>query len=326
MRLRPRVSCFNQRLRAGCAGRAAPRRWALVVFTLTACALACGGSGALANPGPMGIVFTYVHAGGGDFCGVLPVSTCQQIVQVTDATGVLDFDMILPCWWIGEWVCDATSIVFTVKWPAAWQFVDASVCGSGASVVQVDNSATFSIGNLDGAPASGSLIGLGRLVLNATSEGSTWFSQLYCPSIDLDWVGGRISGCGNCMRARCDDWEPTRPALPSPVLELAADDSGMASGQFHVDSAGSEGYHLAYTFTTTAPWITLTPVSVGQSYYPEYDVTVTANAQALEPGAHEAWVEVHARWCYECEKVVFIVPNPPAAIPETWGSLKTKFR
>jgi hypothetical protein len=299
--------------------------WAVL---LAACALASIGSAALANPSPSGIVYTHIHAGGGDFCSALPVSTCQEIVQVTDATGVLNFDMILPCWWLGEWLCEGSSIVFTVKWPAAWQFVDASVCGSGASVVQVDNGATFSIGSMDGAPASGLLVGLGRLVLNVTSEGSTWFTHISSPDFSCDWVGGRISGCGNCMRSRCGDWEPMRPVLPAPVLELAAGDSGRAVGQFHVDSAGFEDGDLEYTFSASEPWITLAPVSVGQSYYPEYDVTVTADALALAPGVHEAWIEVHAPYCYECEWIIVTVPetDPPAADEETWGSLKTRFR
>jgi hypothetical protein len=312
--------------------RAAPRRRRVAALMLAACTLACVGIAALANPGPSGLVFTHIHAGEGGFCSALPVSTCEDLVQVSDATGILCFDMILPWWWDDfEWLYGAvTNLEFTVQWPAEWQFVQASACGSGAvGVIHRGNGATFWIENLEGAPVNGQLLGLGRLVLNVTSEGSTSCPDWPYPE-GIAWVGGRISECGNCMEAICTDWEPIRPALPSPVLELAAGDSGMASGQFHVDCEGMEGggSPTAFAFDTTEPWITLQAVSVGSSYHPEYDVTVTANAQALSPGVHEAWVEVQVPYCYECERIVFTVPetDPPATIPETWGSLKSKFR
>jgi hypothetical protein len=309
----------------------APRGRRTAALMLAACALACIGSGARANPAPTAIVYTHIHGGQSVFCNTLPVSACEEIVQVVDATGVLNFDMILA--WGGDldflyaW---ATNLEFTVRWPEEWQFVDASACGSGAlGVVHEGNGATFIIESLEGAPVNGQVLGLGRLVLNVTSEGST-----SCPDwpghAGTVWIGGRISECGDCMEAICGvDWEPVRPALPSPLLELAAGDSGMAVEQFHVDSDGLEhGTPISYAFSATVPWITLETALSGDPTYPDYDVTVTADARTLEPGVHEAWIEVQSETCYECEKIVFTVPetDPPAADPETWGSMKTKFR
>jgi hypothetical protein len=311
--------------------RMALRGQRTATLMLAAYTLVCVGSAALANPGPMGIVYTHIHAGGGDFCSALPVSTCEEFVQVTDATGILNFDMILPCWWDDfEWLYGAvTNLEFTIQWPAEWQFVDASACGSGAvSVVHEGNGARFSIENLEGAPVNGQLLGLGRVVLNVTSEGSTSCPDWPHPE-SISWVEGRISGCGNCVHGVCGDYSPVRPALPSPVLDLTADSSGTASGVFRVESDGSEhGNPLEYTFSSTAPWITIEPISIDDPDYPRYDVTVTADDGTLEPGVHETWIEVQSATCYECERIIFTVPetDPPAADEETWGSLKTRFR
>lgn len=311
------------------AGRAASRKRWMATTLVAACALACAGNSVQANPGPFGVVYTHIHAGGGDFCSALQVATCQEFVQVTDANGIHNFDMILPCWWDDfEWLYEAvTNLEFTIQWPAEWQFVDASACGSGAvSVVHEGNGARFSIENLEGAPVNGQLLGLGRVVLNVTSEGSTSCPDWPHPE-SISWVEGRISGCGNCVHGVCDDWDPVRPVLPWPVLELTADRGGRASRLFFVDSDGSEHGPNEFTFSTTAPWITLKTTSIGGPYSPEYDVTVSADAQTLEPGVHEAWVEVQSATCYECEKIVFNVPEQyTPAVPQTWGSLKTRFR
>jgi hypothetical protein len=306
------------------------RKRGMAALLVAACALACIGSVARANPAPTAIVYTHIHGGLSDFCNTLPVPACEEIVQVVDATGILNFDMILP-WphefeWLYGW---ATNLEFTVQWPAEWQFVDASACGSGVTdVVHEGNSATFSIENLEGAPVNGDVLGIGRLVLNVTSEGATSCPDWPWP-MGIDWIGGRISACGNCLAADCAHWEPIRPVLPSPLLELAADCGGTASGQFHVGSSGLEhgSPPNEYAFSTSVPWITLDLVSIGTPWFPEYDVTVTADAQTLEPGVYETWVEVQGQYCYECERIVFTVPEHPSpAVPDSWGSLKTKFR
>jgi hypothetical protein len=309
-----------------------PRRRGMAALVVAACAVVCVGSAALANPMPNYLAYTHIQTEVGDFCGALPVTACEDVVQVTDATGVLSFSVILRWWDDIRWLyVPETDAEFTIQWPAEWQFVDASACGSGAvSVVHDGNQATFSIEHLESAPMSGQRVGLCRLVLDVTSEGSISSPDWHAPE-GTYLIGGRISECGTCVEAICGHWQPVRPVLPSPLLELAADDGGMASGQFHVNSDGYEdGAPVEYTFITSAPWIALEPVSVGNPEFPEpeYDVTVTADVEALEPGVHKAWIEVHGPCCYECQRIVFTVPetDPPAVVPESWGSLKTKFR
>ena len=87
-------------------------------------------------------------------------------------------------------------------------------------------------------------------------------------------------------------------------------------------------YGIGYfSFSTTAPWLSLVAVHVGEPNRPEYDVTVTAEAGALEPGVHEGWIEVESPWCYECEKILFTAqPAPPAVQVGNWGRLKSRFR
>jgi hypothetical protein len=331
MQVRRTVIGSRRRGQTTGACRATLRRGRIGVLTLTACAFACIGSTVLANPVPNHVAYTHIHPGTGDFCSALPVTTCEEIVQVTDATGVLSFDVILRWWDALEWLYwPETDAMFTIQWPAEWQFVDASACGSGAvSVVHEGNRATFSIEHLESAPMSGELVGLCRLVLDVTSEGSISGPDWYTPE-GTYLNGGRISTCGDCVYAICDGLSPVHPALPSPVLELAADSSGTASGQFHVSSDGPEDSgDIEYTFSTTAPWITLEADLLGDpGGWPEYDVTVTADAQTLGPGVHETWIEVRSATCYECQRIVFTVPetDPPAADEETWGSLKARFR
>jgi hypothetical protein len=288
---------------------------------------------ASANPVPFGFVLVHVHDDTGDPCSAVPVSSCAEIVQTTDRTGTLAFDFLVEPYYadLPTLYSMSHNFQFTITWPADWQFASGSACGSGGvGVVQHDSQATFSIGDLHGAPliddGSESLVELGRLVLNVTSEGRVrrlsdnwWFGPA--------WSEGRAGiVCGNCVPDYCTIYEAYRPVFEPPLLELTAGADGMATGNFYVNSDGYNGASQ-YDFECSAPWISLDVVPTGQGE-PEYDVTVHADGHGLGVGVHEASIEVRAPYCQECERVLFTVNDsiPSPARPESWGSLKSRFR
>ncbi len=308
----------------------APRMRALAVVLLAVCLPAVVQGPSRANPVPEGLVLTHIHDVQGDLCATPPIGSCADVVQVTDRTGILAFDFILLDFTDNFMYLYATSDVqFTVQWSHDWQYVAAEVCGSGViSVVHDGTHATFSIEDPHGVPVNGNFATLGRLVLNVTSEGQTWFTQME-NELYAEWIEGRAGVvCGNCMTTYCDSYGDLYPILSPRSLELSADSLGVAAGTFHVDTGGIGGEFDGYTFSASEPWITLAAISLGQPHWPEYDVMVHAHAAGLALGTHEAWIEVHTPYCLECEHVFFTVSDTidTATGTTTWGSVKNQFR
>jgi hypothetical protein len=284
-----------------------------------------------ANLVPTGLGLIHVHApSGGEPCDSFPIDSCDEMVQVSDLTGTLAFDVIIWSWgWyedIVEWLIESYSGQrLTFEWPSDWQFISGEVCGSGDNrVSQVGNQATFSIAAMPGAPRSGSMFLVGRIVLNATSEGSlrciddTWNQ--------VEWAAGRAGvECGTCIAHACERYRITRPVLDQRFLELTADESGAATGEFHVGSAGHD-YEGGFVIEAADPWLVLDIAETGTRWSPAYDVTFHADASGLAVGTHDAWIEVIGPACYECVRVLFTVPTPVPAQRLTWGAIKARFR
>jgi hypothetical protein len=304
----------------------APRSWTVAVLLSAACSFAFAATSALANPIPYAFVYVDIRDPEGDFCtAYMPVS-CDELVQTTDRTGMLEFDIVYcsPYGWGLDQFYESSDIVFTMAWSQDWQFVEAQACGSGiVGVAQEGNHATFSIQDPHGVPASEEFAGLGRVILNVTGEGSAWFSQEW-HDFFADWAEGRAGvSCGTCVRLWCDHYGYDTPELTPRLLELTADATGAATGSFHVDPTGYFGPDTL-SFHADVPWISLDLIHL-QENSPRYDVTVHADAAGLSPGVHEATIEVSAQYCYECERVILTVLNTPVR-PTSWGSLKRLFR
>jgi hypothetical protein len=284
-------------------------------------------------------VFTHVHAVEGDLCAGLPVTTCEQITPITSSTGTLAFDFILY-WRFGTQALYAenSNLTFVIEWSSDWGYVDAQVCGSGDTGMVLShqgNRATFWIQDLHGAPMSGDLVGLARLVLSVPVEGSLRCIQQTGFGEYPDWPGARAGvECGTCLYYDCTGY-PIIPLIQPRLTELTADETGHASGQFHVDFTGFDEYPYVgeFEFTVTEPWLAVTTTYLGYDpCCPIYDAVAHADAKDLAPGVYEGWIEVHALECYECEKVVLTVPAPASipdageSAPETWGHVKSLFR
>jgi hypothetical protein len=298
------------------------------LLLMAAAVLALGAGPARANPHPNGgFVLVNIHDPGGDFCTSPLPASCDEFVQTTDRTGTLAFDIILysPYYEGFNYLYASSDIVFTIAWPSDWQFVDAQACGSGAvGVAQEGNHATFTIQDPHGIPVSEEFAGLGRVILNVTSEGSAWFSQEWYDFL-ADWAEGRAGvSCGTCVRLWCDHYGYDTPELTPRLLELTADGTGGDTGSFHVDATGYDIGPDTLSFHADVPWISLDLIHL-QENAPVYDVTVHADATGLPPGVHEGTIEVSAQYCYECERVTLTVLDTPVR-PTSWGSLKTLFR
>jgi len=294
------------------------RLTALAVTAILSCA-----STTSANPIPNFLFHVHIHGDDGSLCDSLPIVYCEQIVETTPDLGVLAFDFIA----VGyvEDLYD-TPMQFTITWPAAWGFVRGEACGSGASVVQQGNRAIFSIQNLNTAPEEwGLLLGMGRLVLNATTPGIV--RRTAGPFYDWWSEGQAGTECDDCGADNCDDYFPEHPIQIPSTLELEADFHGQAIGHLYVDHYLFGQGELE--FVPQVPWLSIEAAAPGTSCCPAYDVTVLADASTLAAGVHQGDImTIFDVWgLYANTTVLFTVRNAPEPVEqETWGVVKRRFR
>jgi hypothetical protein len=284
------------------------------------------------NPIPGRVLFTHVQPVGTSFCAGLPISSCAQIQQRTAAMGELEFDLFL---WQQEsdpyLPCD--SLLITVRWPASWFFVSDDVCGASSSTfTHGSGGGVLRVPSLEGSPPS-LRRGLLRVVLDVASPG--WFEVLDVAGCHPYTTSVRAGlECGNCAwpcsRGSFGLYGPYFPEPDPAELELRAEAGQVATGHIDFRFEG-EWPGETYEVVESEPWLTLDaqlepPQYPGRGY--KYSVAVSADAGSLAPGTREGWVEARRDLCSECAHVVFTVTNytPPAAQPETWGSLKNRFR
>jgi hypothetical protein len=284
------------------------------------------------NPAPMKLLMVHVQPAGGEFCHGMPIQSCDQIVYDTPLTGTLDFDLILH-WtaWDDPPDCDGLSV--TVRWPDDWGFASVEVCGNhGGSFEPLDHGGIVRLPTLQGVPLGTNQCGIARITLDAVSAGRFEITEGSYDSGCMEGSCGASVGrvCGTCLSVDpCTHHGREMPQMDPEEIELqaAAGDSTIGSIVFH---SNCDCYVPDISVTTDEPWMNLDVVMTHEieDYGPKSAITVTAHAEGLAPGVHEGWIEGRRPDCSTCARVLFTVieEDPPAAQPETWGSLKNRFR
>jgi len=285
-----------------------------------------GGNTARANPGTENYVLTHVQPIGDTLCGWMPFWYCTGLRQSTPLLGPLEFDLITNSPYA---FCAPGGVALGVDWPADWVFLSADVCGPGpTSFEPAEHGGIVRLPDFGGLAWSQGGLGVAKIVLDVTSPG--WFEVAGVS--DCEWIvlpGARAgSNCGDCVVIdACTHQDLGRPAADPDTLELQAGAGSPASGLFEARNVRTND-NGSLSFVASENWMALDVQTIGDPGSTSYRVTVNTSPGLLGPAVYEGSVEVHAPSCYERVRVILTVTddNPPAAIPETWGSVKSRFR
>jgi hypothetical protein len=299
-----------------------------------------------ANPLPSNAIFTHVQTPSPSFCSQGLPFTCEQIVQHTEATGQLEFDIFL---WsmMGGMGYSFDAVRVTAQWPASWGFVDADFCGGADGSLDVQgNRLVVDATWLPDCPVLGTgVYPIARIVLDVTGHGE--LTYLYTEPNDMTWgcppdeyqegLGALIGAeagveCDYCYEA-CDFDMMCVPHLTPTTLTVEVP-RGLTD-HYTIDAVvPSYEAPCSADFFPTASWMA---VEAQQMDWENYRLTLTVNAQGLELGEYSGWVIGQAD-CRGCCRVNLTVTDSqgipdeqpadgsPSGDVTSWGAVKNLYR
>jgi hypothetical protein len=295
----------------------------------------------LANPLPSGLIFVHVQPPVENFCEIDPITTCEEIVQYTDATGVLEFDLYImvpfaiPMTYYG--------LETALEWPAGWVLLGWEPCHGGEGWFDPIGSG----GNLNiiwaNCPQTENEVFLAaRFIMDVTGYGKFGTSgygdatvTFDCPPDDYSEIIFMTSAeagvvCSYCY-APCDFSSACRPVPDPAELHLTIVQGESSESQIHVPVQGGGLMSPCMpSFVTTADYMTVTYEELGWN---DYMVTLTVNTEGLATGFHQAWFRAEDT-CVGCTEVIVEVLPPVNAVPgdqpgqpelSTWGAMKALY-
>jgi hypothetical protein len=295
----------------------------------------------LANPLPTSAIFVHVQPVNPDFCDDNPIVSCPEIVQYTQASGLLEFDLFFyPM--MAPPPLRISGFETAVEWPSTWDLVGWEICHGGEGTVDLNgNQASIAI-NWPSCPTMTEDVFLvARLIINVTSHGHLDYSlgggssvRIGCPPDVEEWDTWQLSAeagveCSFCWMP-CDFGDYCNPVPDPTLLELQVRQGETAQRDVHFDIVGGGlVYPCPVIFVTTASWLTETHIELG---WDEWLVTLEIDTSGLAPGYHQAWLRGEVE-CVGCTRVLLEVlppitgvadPEPPAST--SWGRVKTLYR
>jgi len=276
-----------------------------------------------ANPLPLASVFTHVQAHDPDFCSTTTITTCAEIVQVSGASGTVDFGLFYePVSPMPETI---EALALEVFWPEYWDWIEADICCGAAEVIPIANGAQILI-TLDPGYTMEDFFTVGRVTLGVSGAGRLAISDASVTPAGQDpfWVDGipgrAANPCATCVQP-CDYADYCFARADTDLLELTTEVGATTEGMFHGWASGLNPLCGIY-FSTEADWLELEVVEAQSGY----DIIVTADATGLAPGYHSGWVIGSTPSCYGCVEVRLTVTDGSPAERHSWGSLKAIYR
>lgn len=287
-----------------------------------------------ANPIPEAAVFVHVQPEDPDACDN-PLLSCDDIVQYTDASGVLEFDVYLSTSMV--WPLQVSSLQVEVEWPEAWDLIDYVACGGAMGEITVSgSSALLDLQWPDCPIADGDVFLAARFVLNVTENGDfrgTSFepsAMVGCPPDEMPVGPMPVSAeagveCSYCWTA-CDFDYVCRPTPSEELVQLELHQGEVDDVEISVFVMGDPDWPCWLECVGTESWMAVEDEVI--DYY-WHKLTLTVDTAGLEPGFYDGWVEIEST-CMGCTKVILeVLPEvnsvpgeDPATVETTWGKLK----
>ncbi len=302
-------------------------------------------SDSIANPLPSGVILVHVQPVTSDFCSTNPITDCEDIVQYTDASGTLEFDLYIQLLEF-EPPISYYSLNTVVQWSPGWALLDWEFCHDGTgSVDVVGNEATVDIVWPSCPQAEGEVFLAARFVVEVTGYGKfgtlDWNESTVfvgCPPLtysSFPFLAAAEAGveCSYCF-VSCTFEGPCQPVPDPAMLDLSVIQGQASVSEIHIPVFGGLTWPCAVSFVPTEDWMTFSYEEIGWN---DYMVTLTVETAGLEPGFYEGWFRAEDA-CVGCTKVNLEVLPPVNAVPgddpttgppvvrSTWGTMKTLYR
>lgn len=314
-----------------------------------------------ANPMPPAGFMIHIRAAEGDACAAPPVAHCAEIVQYTEATGPLEFDLFAYPWAFAGWQT-LYSVSVDLQWPVSWSLLDWELCPGPEATIECGPSHAllhFVWPDCPAVPENG-LVLLGHWLFDVDAHGVLWAEPteggivMGCPPmVEEAWgVPGRAEAgvvCDYCYN-QCNLNSPCEPHFPASTLdvELAPGRTCIVPLDLALSGWGEEGLCCYETqLVSEEPWLSGWVECADPS---QGTACVSLDATQLSPGIYEGTLAAIAD-CVGCLAVTLTVaqaqgvpegpaeppgdePAPPVdgegsqpedAIAISWGRLKGLF-
>lgn len=294
-----------------------------------------------ANPLPPSLLLLHVQPEDPYRCAPPDVYDCRDLVQVTDASGDLEFIVFLQR---GD--PDPTQIArldFTLAWGSGWAPTDLESCTDAEYTYELFGNEISLHFEWPDCPTFPPFQPICKLVVAVPENGCLEVTGN--PTVDWGcaphvWseypmVGKAQAGidCDYACFFDCNGGEPCEPHLTPPGLHLEVPQGHLA--QELLQSVISH-YHspCGLAVDATEPWIALEVVQTSPSHH---DIYVTIDAAGLAVGGYDAWIRATSQ-ARDCCPVHLTVIADPQSLPEdetppademtrtTWGGVKGLYR
>lgn len=304
----------------------------------------------LANPLLDCAVLVHVQPFEPDFCSTSTISTCEQVMQHTAETGLLEFDLFVytPGWGFD---LPVSALSGACQWPPDWQYVGHEICHGGDGLIDVVGpGALLDLYWPECPRMSGEVFLAARFLLEVPNHGKFDFPvigtqsniAIECPPDEqILWVPLTCSAeagvvCDYCQ-VPCDLTASCDPQPSPSVLELQCFPGETAGGQISGSIAGHDELYICDELFVETDTDWLSHDLWHQQWEGIFEIEVEADASGLGPGTYETWLRVIAD-CAGCTRVVLNVRDPqtipdqdPDGAPQpagdtSWGRLKQIYR
>jgi hypothetical protein len=294
------------------------------------------------------------------FCATCPITSCAEIIQHTEQTGVLEFDLFYHDPFVVP--PQIYSLVANIEWSPLWTPLEAEICGGGEGSIELTgpNRATVDVIWPD-CPQWGfdGVFLVARFVFDVGGPGSIWTTDwleehinLGCPPnlmhpFDVLMASTTAGTCSFCP-PRCDRQDPCHAYFYSGSIELEVAQGSVIETTATVYCSGRWGVEPCIAdLTTTVEWMSWNESQIWWLSSGEVqELALTIDAQNLDPGTYEGWGRAAARcdYCTETECVGCIAvdltvldtqdiaEDEPSRGPDdrgsasSWGQIKATFR
>ncbi|MFH1144624.1 MAG: hypothetical protein V1774_08790 [Candidatus Eisenbacteria bacterium] len=291
------------------------RAHAKAATVLLALAFAGVPLGAGANPLPNSICQVHVQAPDPAYCDH-PITSCEQVVPYTHATGILEFDVLII-----NAEGHTTSLQTSVSWPASWELIEYEICIPAQGDVQVQgNELLLDLAWPDCLEAW--MIPVARVVLNVTENGfcTAGGGEIFVgcepytfQDFPLPGQAEAGAGCAHCV-APCA-LDPCRPSLDPASLDMETARGEILVENIHVDISGSYGMEpcTEMIFYGTESWMEV--IAHWDPSYWSVELELIVDATLLEPGTYHGWVKGEDA-CIDCTEVLLTVFDNALSVPD----------
>lgn len=291
---------------------------------------------AIANTGPSTSEL-FLHVQPDSWPPPPPLTSCSQIIQHTDATGWLEFDVYQAVThWYGAFAIGSIDIAFEV--PGSWQLSSEYIVPAGGTGTMswVNGHPTYSLSWPDCQPYATEIQLLLRIYLNVDGPGALqpltgWpLAELCIPWTGPTWGDSYGASAGDPCGYRQESCSPGMhcwPEAATPQLALQAVQGAQLQETLNFTLQPDYIGACSASCQSTAPWMAVAGKLLEDEH--NYEVSLDIDTATLAPGTHSAWVQVDSGFSRACTEVILEVLTATGVqsldAGVSWGDIKSLY-